>query len=684
MAFRSTIGPAPGIGTRYRSILWFGLIAAAGAMAAPQPPAEIPADWFRPAIPLTEGDGTGGLVIDPSQRQTSRRFYQSVFTASEHLDIGWTGDLTGCAPGTPSPDYQDATILRVNWFRAMAGVPADVVLDGAFSDKAQQAALMIAANDQLSHYPPTSWSCYTPEGAEAARNSNLSLGNAGPDAVFSQMRDDGTNNASVAHRRWILHPQTQRMGVGSLPSTPDSRAANALWVFDDNLRAARPPVRDGFIAWPPPGYVPYQSVFARWSFSYDDADFSAAAVTMTRNDSPIAVTLEPLSLGAGENTLVWLPAPYRQGEAWTRPTTDETYRVTVSDVLLAGVSRDFTYEVTVFDPSEKGSDEAPQSLTGPDGLWAGFTASFAFSPVPAADGYQWRAATATDYTTIADAESGSGDWRAVTSSGYQVVSADRPASGFASFHLAHPQPMVDQILTLERSLLPAADAQLWFSSWLGWATEQQVTTIEVSEDGGQSWEAIWERSGVHQPVTESFDTIAVPLGDYADRSIDLRFNYRHLGGTYYPQTTAEAGWFIDDIEFTGVAVLHPQSARDADRETGFTYTPSAEGTVLLQVRPLLFGGYPSEWSLVKPVEVQAGDCSTRAMTLESLIFDGGSRAYRSEIGLDVRGEVQVGTGAFLWLAAPRIQFRPGFRVEAGGRLQAAAQPVSCSARTTAW
>jgi uncharacterized protein YkwD len=584
------------------------------ALAAPVPPDSLPAEWLRPQAFGANGEETAGFTLDPSQRETSRLFYQSVFMASENLDTGWTGELASCTPGTLSADYQAATILRVNWFRAMAGIPADVTLDSDFSAKAQQAALMMAANRQLSHHPPSSWDCYTADGAEAAGNANLSLGNAGPDAVFSQMRDDGDSNAAVGHRRWILYPQTQRMGAGSISATEWYEISNALWVFDDNMWSARPIVRDEFIAWPPPGYVPYQTVFPRWSFSYSDADFSAAGVTMTQKGSPITVTLEPLRDGAGENTLVWLPAPYQQGDPWAQPAADETYQVRVSNVLLDGVSQDFTYQVMVFDPAEKGADYAPQSLIGPDALHLGVSASFDFSPVAAADHYQWRV-SATDATEIHGAESGLGDLLAATSPGYEVVSSDRAASGVASFHLAHPQPAA-QTLTFAQSLFPATDAQLWFSSWLGQATQTQVATLEISEDEGQSWVAVWEQSGTEQaPTSDAFETVTVPLGDYADRSINLRFNYRHTGGTYYPQTTANVGWFIDEIEFRSVVALTAEAPRATDSDTQFQYTPVTEGDQLLQVRPLLFGAYPGEWSPAKRLSVTTGATSSLELSV---------------------------------------------------------------------
>ena len=36
---------------------------------------------------------------------------------------------------------------------------------------------MMHARNNLSHYPGAGWDCYTPEGADAAANANLSIGN---------------------------------------------------------------------------------------------------------------------------------------------------------------------------------------------------------------------------------------------------------------------------------------------------------------------------------------------------------------------------------------------------------------------------------------------------------------------------------------------------------------------------
>ncbi|MEM7799166.1 MAG: hypothetical protein AAF633_08255, partial [Chloroflexota bacterium] len=151
---------------------------------------------------------------------------------------------------------------------------------------------------------------------------------------------------AVGHRRWILYPNTQRMGTGDIPSGSGGSASNALWVFDyDNIWGSRPDTRSAYVAWPPPGYVPRDLIFPRWSFSYPQADFSAAAAVVTRSGTPVGVTLSPVVNGFGDNTLVWELAE-------SLPAGEVTYSVTVSNVVINGQAQTFTYEVTAFDASE--------------------------------------------------------------------------------------------------------------------------------------------------------------------------------------------------------------------------------------------------------------------------------------------------------------------------------------------
>jgi hypothetical protein len=164
------------------------------------------------------------------------------------------------------------------------------------------------------------------------------------------MRDAGAGNAALGHRRWLLYPQTQTMGTGDVPAAQGYPGTNALVVFDGYMWQARPAVRDGFVAWPPPGFVPHPVVFARWSFSYPGADFAAAAVRMTLNGTPVPLAQHPPVTGYGENTLAWIPLGLSDGAPWPRPAADTTYVVTLTNVQVNGQPRDFSYAVTIFDP----------------------------------------------------------------------------------------------------------------------------------------------------------------------------------------------------------------------------------------------------------------------------------------------------------------------------------------------
>ncbi len=329
----------------------FTLLAAASVQPAAahdgaSSPEEARQEFWLPAVFVDYQN----LVVDPKDREGSRDFYRSVYLASEDVPHAWSGDYESCDPGDTSRQYKAAVRLRVNYFRAMAGVPADISLSPELNRMAQAAALIMGRNGDLSHFPPDTWQCYSADGATAAGNSNLSMGRSGPGAVMGQMADEGDNNAAVGHRRWILCPQSRTFGTGDVPGTPDYRfrPANALWVVDSyHYNDPRPATRDEFVAWPPPGYVPGPVVFPRWSFSYDDADFTEATVRMTANGADIAVRLEPLAYNRCENTLVWIPDI---DFAALDLAQDRSFKVSVRDVWMGGMKRSFDYTVTVFDP----------------------------------------------------------------------------------------------------------------------------------------------------------------------------------------------------------------------------------------------------------------------------------------------------------------------------------------------
>jgi uncharacterized protein YkwD len=295
-------------------------------------------EWLEPRYALS------GAPIDTSDRAAVIDAYFNQYLPALQPAANWTGSASSCMPGTVDAAFTAATLSMINFYREMAGL-TDVTFDPALNDKAQQMALMITAQNALSHSPDPSWKCYTAGGADAANHSNIALGASGADAITLYMEDPGDFNQAVGHRRWLLYPDEVQMGSGS---TSNANAVYVLGPFGSN------PAPE-WTGWPPSGYVPSQLVYPRWSLSRDNADFSAASVTMTVSGQPVPVTVLPVATGYGLNTVVWEP----QGLSFPTGSADQTVHVAVSNVLVGGQAKTYSYDVQVINPSATGGDTAP-------------------------------------------------------------------------------------------------------------------------------------------------------------------------------------------------------------------------------------------------------------------------------------------------------------------------------------
>ena len=351
---------------------------------------------------------------DTSNRTAMRDNWNLIFWPSGVVPTGWTGDVAGNIPGTTTQAFKNAVAARIDWFRAMAGVPVGIGLDPVLSAKDQQAALLFSANRMISHMPPNTWIDWTPEAYEAASHSNICIGFPDdPGCILAYVTDFGSNNYYVGHRRWILYPQTQTMGTGDVPESGPAAnpypAANALWILDGLYGSPRPATRDGYVAWPPTGFVPYQTVWPRWSFSYPGANFTGAAVSMTRAGQSIPVALSTLATGYGEDTLVWVPDNLDPDIYLppSPPASDTTYTVHITTVVIGGVPQTFDYTVILFDPDAPpaGSSIAFQSTsqTVPAGAITG-TASLIVTPFNTT----WTVRSSASWLVITTAVSGTG------------------------------------------------------------------------------------------------------------------------------------------------------------------------------------------------------------------------------------------------------------------------------------
>jgi len=581
------------------------------------------------------------LSVDITTRAEARAFYNAIYGLSEGIPSGWTGSLSGTpgvsvtnsSVGTTSAAFQAAEQLRINWFRAMGGIPAQIAFDPVnYSAWDAQAALMMSANNQLNHYPPVGWLAYTSEGATAAGSSNLSLGVDGPSAITGYVMDGGSNNAEVGHRRWILYPQTQTMGSGDVDATGSFLAANATWVIDSKFGGTRPNTRDGFVAWPPPGYVPYQVVFPRWSFSYPNADFTNATVTMMSNGVPVAVAPEVQAQGYGENTIVWdynglngstdeSPAP--------NPGADTPYTVTVNNIVgIPGGQTSFTYTVTVFDPAVAGTGDNPPTVSGSSQATVGVSSAYSVAGIPSfADGFEYRTVgSVAPATTTFDAGVGSGGLDglvAVTSGGYSPVDTSEVYAGTtASFYLGQPDGTTQTLTLPGYYTFTSGAASLKFESWLGFASSHQTAHAQISTDDGNSWDDLYTLQGntdvTSNPVETGFAAHTLSLSAYAGLVFQIRFAYTFSGNGSFYTPGQESGWNIDAISFTGVDSATPGSAGAYATGTSFTNTPAVSGSFGLQARAVLFGLYPLSWGPVTDVTASTQSVAPPVITVQPM------------------------------------------------------------------
>lgn len=378
--------PLPLVATLLATVTLAALVIGVPPAAATQQPAE--------------PDRAAAVDPDPADRESMRQGYLEILKPALATPIGWTGDLASCDAGAPSAAAQQATLTAVNYVRDLVGVEP-VVFSTALSAKAQEAALMMARNGDLSHDPPDDWACRTQTGEDAAGRSNLSLGITGAEAIAGYMDDDGAGNEIAGHRRWIIDPRQTTMGSGSVQGSGWQSTANALYVLDSASWQETPAATPEYLPWPVAGYVPVQLEPAgRWSLSASDQDTDFSGASVTVNGSAAGITVHPAQEFYGPPTLVW---DFDPGFAPGDP--DRTYRVVVSGIVVGGVPTSHAYDVTLFDAeASTGTDIEPPTVTGKGKDFAvrlgGFSTDWSATDPSGVDGFQQRTRTRAPGTSF--------------------------------------------------------------------------------------------------------------------------------------------------------------------------------------------------------------------------------------------------------------------------------------------
>lgn len=169
----------------------------------------------------------------------------------------------------------DDTLNQLNFFRWMAGLNP-VIVNKTYMDRSQKAAVLLKANDVLTHYPEQPDDMdddFYAAGAAGAGAGYGYSGNCGmstyhtmPQSIQNYINDDHNMNAGVGHRLSMLYPSATSISFGYV------KPYNAVSVYyNNNYESSKG--GDSFYSWPSPGYFPIEIITpqSQWSIQLDDA-----------------------------------------------------------------------------------------------------------------------------------------------------------------------------------------------------------------------------------------------------------------------------------------------------------------------------------------------------------------------------------------------------------------------------
>ncbi|MEZ4385934.1 MAG: CAP domain-containing protein, partial [Nannocystaceae bacterium] len=271
----------------------------------------------------TTGSDSGGGDDNSTPEGVCTRWNYDLSTTTPG---SWTGAVAGCDAGDYIGGGKASTLTLVNLYRWLADLPP-VTLHAEHSAMAQECALMMHANGNLSHTPPMNWKCYTADGAAAAGKSNIAT-TAGVPSVGLYMLDPG-NATTIGHRRWILSNSLGSVGVGS------TSGYSCMWVIGGGGQGM-----NQWTAWPAPGPFPLAAAVdsTGWTVQSDAINLSGAAVKVTADgiDKPMKVTSLLANYGSA-SAISMIP------QGWSSE-AGKTYKVE-----LTNVDPLITYEVEFVD-----------------------------------------------------------------------------------------------------------------------------------------------------------------------------------------------------------------------------------------------------------------------------------------------------------------------------------------------
>ena len=232
-------------------------------------------------VSASNGDkGSSDLQIDYHTKTEIAEYIKSHPT-EDAFKLSYDVEPSTSSPyslGKVSDSSLNGTLALLNTYRYIAGIPYNVTLNDEYVKYTQSAAVVNAANGNMTHYPtqPSGMSDEMfNDGYKGASSSNIAsgFGSLGAALKSGWMSDaDSSNIGRVGHRRWVLNPTMAQTGFGY------AGRHSAMYSFDRTNTDAADYKR---VAWPaqntPIGYFPSGDP---WTLSVGDT-VDKATLTLT-------------------------------------------------------------------------------------------------------------------------------------------------------------------------------------------------------------------------------------------------------------------------------------------------------------------------------------------------------------------------------------------------------------------
>jgi hypothetical protein len=303
--------------------------------------------------------------------------------------------------------------------------------------------------------------------------------------------------------------------------------------------------------------------------------------------------------GYGDNTLVWVPMGVDTTCSCTLfpySGTDTVYSVMVSNVNVGGTNLSFSYNVTIFNPAQPGSDSVPVIINGPSEAQLNTGTVYSCTPPndPNVTSYNFltaRIVSSNIYENAAFdvAHGGLVNFSMSPPPNYPLITNAPDGSTNVCFHLCHDGTnSYPQLLQLTNLLYPSSNTVVTFDSLLGYATTSEIARVQISTDNGADWTDLFVEAGANGPGESSFTPQSLSLSNYSGQSASLRFNYDFTGGSYYVDGFNFEGWCLENIAITNsqlVLNLETNTPASTNFPSGDLFDDAANGLVNFTILP---------------------------------------------------------------------------------------------------